>query len=67
MSASRQPLDARSLDLGLHHLGVLATAEQPMLCAVCTGTIPAGAKIVVSTATFAAAHRACGEVIGGSR
>lgn len=55
--------DARSLDLGLRHLGILVRVLHPTRCAVCSETIPAGAQAVESVSTNALAHRPCGEVL----
>lgn len=59
---SGQPFEARSLDLGLRHLGFLVRVQRATPCAVCGDTIRAGADAVESICTQALAHRACGEV-----
>jgi hypothetical protein len=65
---NQQPSDARSLDLGLRHLGFLVRCNHRTQCAVCGETIPAGSQAIESACTNALAHRACGELLqpGGS-
>jgi hypothetical protein len=60
---AKQPIDARSLDLGLRHLGVLTRLKFGTYCAICGEWIARGAEAVECTATASVAHRACGEVI----
>ena len=57
-----QPFDARSLDLGLRHLGFLIRLDYGGVCAVCTGWINKGDLAIESSATNAYAHRCCGEL-----